>query len=125
MNWIWKRLASYVQVKTQVEFEGISEQALEKALRQEAILRLQYVEAVVFSDETEEKERIRALKAWFCPTDNKKGRLGAVPFPHFPRSWMIWSRRAAAYSNSRRLAASHISRSRRSRVAWRSCLVWG
>lgn len=70
MNWIWRRLASHVRrVNTQVEFLGISEDALTRALRQEALYHLTQIEAVVFCDEMDEKEKIETLQEWFLSGD--------------------------------------------------------
>lgn len=66
MQWIWKRLAHYVRRTTlQIEFEGISEEALETMLRQEALNRLRWVEQMVFNEELDDKEKIEALQQWF------------------------------------------------------------
>lgn len=66
MDWIWKRLAHYVgRTKLQIEFKGISEEALEKMLRQDALNRLQWVELVVFSEELNDRQKIEMLQQWF------------------------------------------------------------
>lgn len=66
MDWIWKRLAYYVgQTKMQIEFEGISEEVLTVALRQEALNRLQWVEQVVFNEEADDRKKIEILQQWF------------------------------------------------------------
>ncbi len=66
MEWMWKRLAHYVgRAKLQVEFEGISEEALTTMLRQEAVKRLEWVEQVVFSEELDDQEKIKTLQEWF------------------------------------------------------------
>lgn len=66
MEWIWKRLARHVgRMRTVIEFEGLSEEALTAALHQESVRRLNHVEAIVFSDEIEEDEKLNALKEWF------------------------------------------------------------
>lgn len=70
MDWVWRRLASYVgHTKTQIEFSGISEDVLAAALRQEALNRLTYVETIVFSEEIEDAEKITTLKEWFLTND--------------------------------------------------------
>lgn len=66
MEWVWRRLARHVgRIKTQVEFRGISEEALKAALRQETVKGLEYIEAVVFSEEIKADEKIDVLKDWF------------------------------------------------------------
>lgn len=65
MDWMWRRLAGHVRAKTQVEWIGISAEELAAALRQTAIRRLEYVEAIVFNEEIEEDQKIGLLEAWF------------------------------------------------------------
>lgn len=66
MEWIWKRLAHHVaRKKLEIEFTGISEEGLTAALRQEALNRLRWVEQVVFSDESDDHEKVEALREWF------------------------------------------------------------
>lgn len=66
MEWIWKRLARHVaRAKLTVEFEGLSEEGLASALRQEALNRLRWVEQVIFSDEIDDHEKVETLRAWF------------------------------------------------------------
>lgn len=63
MDWIWKRLAYHVRrVKTQIEFQGISEEALSAALRQEALRRLEWVEWILYSEELDDEQKIEALQ---------------------------------------------------------------
>lgn len=63
MDWIWKRLAYHVgRVKTQVEFQGISEEALSAALRQEALRRLEWIEWILSSEELDDEQKIEALQ---------------------------------------------------------------
>lgn len=70
MDWIWQKLARHVgRINTQVEFEGLSEEGLTAALRQEAVRRLKHVEAIVFSEEISEDEKIGVLKEWFLAED--------------------------------------------------------
>lgn len=66
MEWIWRRLAHYVgRTKLQIEFKGISGEALDKMLRQEALARLKWVEQVIFSEELDDRQKIEMLQQWF------------------------------------------------------------
>lgn len=65
MEWVWKRLAPYVRVRTSLEIAGITEEALAAVLHDDALERLKRVEAVVFCDEMEDGEKIAALQEWF------------------------------------------------------------
>ncbi len=70
MEWIWKKLARHVRrMRTVIEFEGLSEEGLAAALHQESVRRLKHVEAVVFSEEISEGEKIGVLKEWFLAED--------------------------------------------------------
>lgn len=66
MEWIWKRLAHHVaRAKLTVEFEGLSEEGLASALRQEALNRLKRVELVLANEELDDHEKVETLRAWF------------------------------------------------------------
>lgn len=66
MEWVWKRLAHYVaRTKLNIEFTGISEEGLATALRQEALNRLKWVELVLFSDELNDREKVKTLQDRF------------------------------------------------------------
>ncbi len=64
MRWTQQMLAHYLgRVRTVVEFEGITEEGLEAALRQEALRRLEQIEAVIFCEEMTEQEKVTGTKA--------------------------------------------------------------
>lgn len=65
MEWVWRRLASYMRARTSLEIVGITEEALASVLHDEALERLRWVETVAFCDEMEDEEKIEALKEWF------------------------------------------------------------
>lgn len=63
MRWTQQMLAHYLgRVRTVVEFEGITEEGLAAALRQEALRRLEQVETIVFCEEMTEQEKVTAIK---------------------------------------------------------------
>ncbi len=63
MEWTQQMLARYLgRVRLQVEFQGITDQGLQAAFRQEAVRRLAAVEAIVFEAETADSEKVQALK---------------------------------------------------------------
>lgn len=63
MRWTQQMLAHYLgRVRTVVEFEGITEEGLAAALRQEALRRLEQVETIVFCEEMAEQEKVTAIK---------------------------------------------------------------
>ncbi len=66
MNWPQRFIAQYLRrAQLVVEFQGITEEGLGAALEQEAIKRLDWVEALVFSEESTDREKIAALQQWF------------------------------------------------------------
>lgn len=70
MEWMWKRLSHYVKrTKMQVEFDGISAEALSATLRQEALKRLEWVEMMVFSEEISDQEKIKTFQDWFLENE--------------------------------------------------------
>ncbi len=48
--------------RLQVEFQGITDQGLQAAFRQEAVRRLAMLEAIVFEDEATDSEKVQTLK---------------------------------------------------------------
>ena len=63
MEWTTQQLHRYLgQVRLQVEFQGITDQGLHAAFRQEAVRRLTMLEAIVFEDEADDHEKVQALK---------------------------------------------------------------
>ncbi len=63
MEWTTQQLHRYLgRVRLQVEFQGITDQGLQAAFRQEAVRRLIMLEAIVFEDEADDHEKIQALK---------------------------------------------------------------
>ncbi len=63
MEWTQQMLARYLgRVRLDVEFQGITDQGLQAAFRQEAVRRLAAVEAIVFEDEAADSEKVQALK---------------------------------------------------------------
>lgn len=65
MNWVWKRLAPFVRTTTTVEITGISEGQLRDSLNQEALRRLDQIEAVVFSEELDSEEKVKTIQDSF------------------------------------------------------------
>ncbi len=63
MEWTTQQLHRYLgSVRLQVEFQGITDQGLQTALRQEAVRRQAMLETIVFEDETTDSEKVQALK---------------------------------------------------------------
>ncbi len=63
MEWTTQQLHRYLgRVRLQVEFQSITDQGLQAAFRQEAVRRLAMLEAIVFEDETDDHEKVQALK---------------------------------------------------------------
>ncbi len=63
MEWTQQMLARYLgRVRLDVEFQGITDQGLQAAFRQEAVRRLAAVEAIVFEDEATDSEKVQTLK---------------------------------------------------------------
>ena len=63
MEWTQQMLARYLgRVRLQVEFQGITDQGLQAAFRQEAVRRLAMAEAIVFEEEATDSEKVQALK---------------------------------------------------------------
>lgn len=66
MNWKLQQVAHYLgPVRLQVEFQGISEEGFQAAFRQEALRRLDWVEAVIFSEELTDQQKIQTLQQEF------------------------------------------------------------
>lgn len=62
MRWTQQTLAHYIgRVRTVVEFEGITEEGLTAALRQEAMRRMKEIEETVFNDEMTDREKVAAI----------------------------------------------------------------
>lgn len=63
MEWTTQQLHRYLgSVRLQVEFQGITDQGLQAAFRQEAVRRQAMLEAIVFEDETTDSEKVQTLK---------------------------------------------------------------
>ncbi len=63
MEWTTQQLIRYLgSVRLQVEFQGITDQGLQAAFRQEAVRRQAMLEAIVFEDEATDSEKVQALK---------------------------------------------------------------
>lgn len=62
MRWTQQTLAHYIgRVRTVVEFEGITEEGLTAALRQEALRRLDAIKETVFNNEMTDNEKVGAV----------------------------------------------------------------
>ncbi len=64
MRWTQQALAHYIgRARTVVEFEGVTEEGLTAALRQEALRRIKAIEETVFNDEMTDKGKADAVIA--------------------------------------------------------------
>ena len=64
MTWVWKHLAPYVSATTAIEISGISAEELYDILHQGALDRLKWVEAVIFSEEIDDEEKVHTIQSW-------------------------------------------------------------
>lgn len=73
MDWVWKRLAPFVRAAMTIELTGVSEEQLRGILEQEALRRLSWVEAVVFSEEISNEEKVQVIQNRFLE-DERDGQ---------------------------------------------------
>ena len=62
MEWTRQKLAHYLgDIRTTVEFRGITGPELTQALHDEAVMRLQYVAQIVYSEYMTDEEKTQAI----------------------------------------------------------------
>lgn len=63
MEWTKQKLARYIgDIRTVVEFQGITEGELERIFQEEAMRRLQQVENVIYNEYLSSGEKVAAIE---------------------------------------------------------------
>lgn len=63
MEWTKQKLARYIgDIRTVVEFQGITEGELERIFQEEAMRRLQQVENVIYNEYLSSEEKVASIE---------------------------------------------------------------
>lgn len=63
MEWTKQKLARYIgDVRTVVEFRGITKEELERIFKEEAVERLQRVEDIIYNEYLSSEEKVTAIE---------------------------------------------------------------